>query len=123
MYVYSDCSLTESMDDESYLGQDRKGLYVCSIGGLPLFTSAKRMHSECSSRAVVFTDPCDPDHIRVEGNFFYCLRSGILVGEKSIQGRYKAYTKNIRFLPLDVVLPPESSPVQNNEMTFKSLSY
>ena len=46
-----------------YLGDGQKGLYVCAIGGLPLFASGTRIEEECTAQQLVFSEPCDPDHI------------------------------------------------------------
>ena len=46
-----------------YLGDGQKGLYVCAIGGLPLFASGTRIEEECTAKQLVFSEPCDPDHI------------------------------------------------------------
>ena len=46
-----------------YLGDGQKGLYVCAIGGLPLFASGTRIESECTAQQLVFSEPCDPEHI------------------------------------------------------------
>jgi len=53
-----------------YLGDGQKGLYVCAIGGLPLFASGTRIEEECTAQQLVFSEPCDPDHITLvtEGN-------------------------------------------------------
>lgn len=52
-------------DTYKYLGYQEKGLYVSRIGGLPLFTSGYRLDELCSERYLVFSEPCDSEHIRL----------------------------------------------------------
>ena len=85
-------------DTSIYLGNNQKGVYVCSIGGLPLFSSGSRLPHLCDSDYLVFTEPCDLDHISLVdtsqlactvpsspllGNSFLvkCNRSNQIVGQ------------------------------------------
>lgn len=56
-------SSTVKVDTSIYLGNNQKGVYTCSIGGLPLFSSGSRLPHLCDSDYLVFTEPCDLDHI------------------------------------------------------------
>ena len=109
----------------SYLGQGSKGIYVCAIGGLPLFSSGSRINDACNKTTLIFDEPCDHDHISIRkeispiGEYdlnVYCVRSEINVGkyisdkQHSVQGHYFIDSKNIIFLPVDVPWPPESQP-------------
>jgi hypothetical protein len=131
----SDCSL-EMMDDDMYLGKQQKGLYVCNVGGLPIFTSGSRVDEECSSTVLVFSEPCDTEHIRIEGNLVYCVRSGTLIGGVADNfTKYRAHVKNMKFLPLQSQLPTDSQPENawgsegqyrawnSNEMISRPLTY
>ena len=63
-----------------YLGDGQKGLYVCAIGGLPLFASGTRIEDECTAQQLVFSEPCDPEHITLvsedDGNISSSSSSG-----------------------------------------------
>ena len=52
-------------DNYKYLGYNEKGLYVSRIGGLPLFTSGYRVDELCGAHYLVFSEPCDIEHIRL----------------------------------------------------------
>lgn len=93
----------------SFLGYLDKGIYVSRIGGLPLFTSGYRLDASCTEEMLVFTEPCDPEHIYLadwNGTFphlrdsimktfpsvgqvqaLFCVRSGLGVGvQASVDG-------------------------------------
>jgi len=64
-----------------FLGDQQKGIYVSKIGGLPLFASGYRVDNMCNSTSLVFTEPCDPDHVvRKRDQTIFCKRSGICLG-------------------------------------------
>jgi peptide methionine sulfoxide reductase MsrB len=89
--------------NSSYLGENQKGIYVCVIGGLPLFSSGSIVKDLCNSNFLTFSEPCDPEHVAliskekayqllakasdsflnhdiVFDNGLTCTRTGILVG-------------------------------------------
>lgn len=103
----------EDGEEGSFLGAGQKGLYVCSIGGLPLFASGFRVDKDCNTNTLVFTEPCDEEHIRTwqsgQDTFFDCVRSGITVGKK-INGKFAVNSKTVSFLPLNRPFPVESQP-------------
>jgi len=102
---HEECSkrlATTTTTIEFFLGHSQKGMYVASIGGLPLFTSGNRLNEFCNKETLFFTEPCDPEHIQLiewDGTFSHisnrikelfpyfiqimtiqCVRSGIAVG-------------------------------------------
>lgn len=50
---------------QNYIGENEKGAYVCRIGGLPIFTSGTRLDRLCNKNLLVFSEPCDEDHIEI----------------------------------------------------------
>jgi hypothetical protein len=102
--------VVDYIDEDTFLGKDRKGLYVCHVGGLPLFASGTRVDSLCTGSSVVFEEPCDAAHICIEHGRIHCVRSGLCVGEVVHDGKYRVFSKCLRFLDLDAPWPPESQP-------------
>jgi hypothetical protein len=51
------------VDTNLYLGNNQKGVYVCRMGGLPLFSSGNRVAALCDPHSMVFSEPCDNDHV------------------------------------------------------------
>jgi len=109
----------------SYLGQGCKGIYVCAVGGLPLFSSGSRIIESCDLRNLVFDEPCDEDHVYVRTEIessgtsslnVYCVRSQICVGKcrsdknKNISKLYIIDSSKVLFLPADIPWPPECQP-------------
>ena len=47
------------VDTNLFLGSNYKGVYVCKVGGLPLFSSGSRVPSVCDGQVMVFSEPCD----------------------------------------------------------------
>jgi hypothetical protein len=121
-------------DSDAFLGNNRKGLYVSCIGGLPLFSSGYRVENECSRSVLTFDAPCDDDHIVNNNNKIYCIRSGLQIGviEKE---KYIVDAATLRFLDIKERIPTSSQPENFwgtegqfcawnfNEMLNKPLSY
>lgn len=126
----------ETSTTKGFLGKDMKGLYVCSIGGLPMFSSGTRIDAKCTGDHLFFSEPCDDGHIRVTdwtstsrsmlGNLLdedeisskiiTCVRSGVPIGivydssEGGDPKTYKINAREVRFLSLDEKWPVESQP-------------
>lgn len=58
-------STLTSTDTSIYMGNNQKGVYTCNVGGLPLFSSGLRVPHLCDSDYLVFTEPCDLEHIQL----------------------------------------------------------
>jgi peptide methionine sulfoxide reductase MsrB len=110
----------KSIDDSlsgryRYQGENQKGIYVCKIGGLPLFSSGRRYDTFCNDKYLYFTDVCDPAHVHIDDltSEVKCVRSGILVG-KVIEGENKSmYQINanlLNFYSIKEKWPVESQP-------------
>lgn len=103
---------------EDLLGNDRKGIYVCLIGGLPLFSSGFRVDSKCNieDQTLTFSEPCDPEHIQIsEKNEVLCARSNMVVGyieqnNTSTEVLYKVYAERVRFYDVHEPWPVDSQP-------------
>ena len=130
-----------------HLGYGQKGLYVCAIGGLPLFSSGSRQNS--TTNTLYFLEPCDSTHIRVDKtnndgkSLVYCVRSGFKIGSAEISNTtnnskqllYKVDSSKVRFLPISLQWPVESQPENfwgtegqyrawnNHDLISKPLSY
>ena len=98
-------------------GLGQKGLYCAAVGGLPIFASGDRKDSECSATELVFSSPCDEEHVKIEieTGDFYCARSGIRIGTVSSQSPQRRFRVNLsnqslRFHPLQKPFPVESQP-------------
>lgn len=100
----------EAIDEHMFLGQGRRGLYVCDIGGLPLFASGSRIDTQCSSSVLVFREPCDDSHVNSSDGQLFCVRSGLLIGEVLCNGTFKLFASRARFLGIEDRWPPESQP-------------
>lgn len=107
-----------------------KGIYVCALGGLPLFRSDQKFLSK--SGWASFFAPFDPDHIqyvedrshgmvRVE---ILCARTGAHLGHVFDDGppptgkRYCLNSEALRFIPDGQPLPSESRPVDTEVAYF-----
>jgi peptide methionine sulfoxide reductase MsrB len=135
----ADDEICENLNENAYLGMGCKGLYVCIIGGLPLFASGSRVDAASCNRSLFFSEPCDVSHVKIHGNQVYCVRSGHLLGETcrlhDDSLSYKIQAKSLRFLDIRHTWPPESQPENfwgsegqyrswnMNEMSDKPLSY
>ncbi|MBI3817381.1 MAG: bifunctional methionine sulfoxide reductase B/A protein [Planctomycetes bacterium] len=103
--------------------QEKPGIYVCVVGGLPLFKSGTKFDSKTGWPS--FFDPIDAAHIiekrdstlgmeRVE---ILDARSGAHLGHVFDDGppptgkRYCLNSAALKFIPDGTVLPPESLPV------------
>lgn len=96
-------------NDDKFLGRNKKGIYVCYIGGLPLFASGFRIDKECDKKTLTFESPCDEDHIYTMNNKIFCVRSNLEIGSYE-QGMYKIDAQKIKFLDLNQVWPVSSLP-------------
>lgn len=115
-----------------FLGANMKGLYVHTIGGLPLFSSGSRVDAACSPTTLVFEEPCDNEHLIDQ---IYCARTGRRIGEIKEDGRYYIPVENLYLLPIHAKWPVESQPENfwgtegqyaawnSNERISKPLSY
>ena len=98
-----------------FLGYNQKGLYVCNIGGLPLFASGCRVESACNKDVLVFTECVDEDHIRVtqksngKSSKVTCVRSGTEVGSVTANV-FSIIPTSVAFLSLSSPWPIESQP-------------
>ena len=101
---------SDYVDDDTFLGKGKKGIYVSDVGGLPLFASGSRLDARCTGSFLIFTEPCDPTHIRLADNKVFCVRSGYMVGEVNHDGTFKLFARNTRFFDVDSQWPPESQP-------------
>ena len=129
--IYDNYDIKES---DEFLGSKRKGLYVCVIGGLPLFSSGYRVENECNRSVLTFDAPCDNDHIVNNKNNIYCCRSGLQIGILE-KGKYVVDPTVLRFLDISDKVPVPSQPENfwgtegqfcawnSNEMLAKPLSY
>ena len=121
-------------DSDTFLGSNRKGLYVSYIGGLPLFSSGFRVENECNRSVLTFDAPCDDDHIVNNNNKIYCIRSGLQIGVLEKE-KYVVDAATLRFLDINERIPISSQPENfwgtegqfcawnSNEMLSKPLSY
>ena len=96
-------------ENDIYLGNNRKGIYVCYIGGLPLFSTGNRLHSECNKQTLTFDAPCDEDHIVIKNSKVSCIRSNLEVGSYD-NGKYTIESSKVRFLGISQVWPTSSQP-------------
>jgi peptide methionine sulfoxide reductase msrA/msrB len=101
-----------------------KGIYVCVVGGLPLFRSADKFESK--SGWASFFAPFDPDHIIEKKDTSHGMtrveildaRSGAHLGHVFDDGpapTHKRYCLNsaaLKFIPEGTPLPPESQPIK-----------
>jgi peptide methionine sulfoxide reductase msrA/msrB len=101
-----------------------KGIYVCVVGGLPLFRSSEKFESH--SGWASFFAPFDPDHVveKVDSSHgmvrteILDARSGAHLGHVFDDGpapTHKRYCLNsaaLKFIPDGTPLPPESQPVK-----------
>lgn len=94
---------------------DAKGLFVCAVGGLPIFASGDRIKAaSCGPASLFFSAPCDPEHVRIDPTTgrVYCVRSGKLVAILE-NDRYRVTCgpgTSLRFLGLDKPIPLSSRP-------------
>ena len=83
-------SVKKSSDIVENTGLGARGLYCCAVGGLPIYSSGSRLDKECNSTALVFSEPCDPEHVEVRKTTpghtaeVYCRRSGTLVARAEL---------------------------------------
>ena len=96
-------------ENDIYLGNNTKGLYVCYVGGLPLFSSGNRLSSECNRKTLIFDAPCDEDHILVKNSKVSCVRSNLEIGIYD-NGKYIIESSKLRFLSINLVWPTSSQP-------------
>lgn len=99
-------------------GIGERGLYCSTIGGLPIFSSGNRLDGECTETDLVFTDPCDEEHVEVRTNGdAICKRCGLMIGRAILNAEGKACKfivqiadQKLRFYPLSKPFPPASQP-------------
>lgn len=118
-------SATEPAFCGDLVNNKEKGVYVCVVGGLPLFKSGTKFDSRTGWPS--FFDPVDPDHIiekvdrthgmvRVE---ILDARSGAHLGHVFDDGppptgkRYCLNSAALKFIPDTEKLPAESLPVKS----------
>ena len=96
---------------EIYLGYANKGIYVCKVGGLPLFASGYRIDNECNETMLAFTEPCDPTHISINNDYqIHCIRSNEHIGFIDENKTYRVFTSSLRFYDISAQWPVESQP-------------
>jgi peptide methionine sulfoxide reductase msrA/msrB len=102
----------------------QNGIYVCVVGGLPLFRSTAKFDSGTGWPS--FFEPFDPDHVieRVDSTYgmsrveILDARSGAHLGHVFDDGpaptgkRYCLNSAALRFIPEGTPLPPESQPAK-----------
>eukprot|EP00903_Cladosiphon_okamuranus_P006977 g6790.t1 len=99
-----------------------KGLYACSVGGLPLFTSGWKLEPRAQDMCASFAQPCDEEHLIEERDskegvtFVSCARSRIRLGRvvadpDSPSGkRYLILSAALEFHALGKALPVRCQP-------------
>ena len=114
----------EPSDIETITGLGTRGLYCSAVGGLPIYSSGSRLDKECNATTLVFSEPCDPEHIEVRriapGDStaeVFCKRSGMLVAraemgqDDCVLRHYVPLSlKSLRFHDLRKPFPIESRP-------------
>jgi peptide methionine sulfoxide reductase msrA/msrB len=107
-----------------------KGIYVCVVGGLPLFRSSDKFESH--SGWASFFAPFDPDHVIEKRDSSHGMerveildaRSGAHLGHVFDDGpppTHKRYCLNsaaLKFIPDGTPIPPESQPVKSETAYF-----
>jgi peptide methionine sulfoxide reductase MsrB len=111
--------LESDANNKGFLGCNQKGIYVCAIGGLPLYASGTRVDKLCDKDYVVFEEPCDSDHIDIDvsgtagDEKIYCKRSRIPVGvirSESGKAYHAIEAGQVRFFDVGVKWPAASQP-------------
>ncbi len=124
------CSATECAGTSPLNKEKRKGLFVCAIGGLPLFRSEDKYDS--GSGWPSFTRPFDPQHVRLEVDHTLGMRrvevldarSGAHLGHVFDDGpaptgkRFCINGAALKFIPEGETLPPESRPAVTESAYF-----
>jgi peptide methionine sulfoxide reductase msrA/msrB len=115
---------TERAFTGRYWDEHRKGLYVCAVGGLPLFRSETKFESGTGWPS--FTAPIDPAHVILKTDTTLGMsrtevldaRSGAHLGHLFNDGpeptgkRYCMNSAALRFIPDGEPIPAESQPAK-----------
>jgi peptide methionine sulfoxide reductase msrA/msrB len=111
---------TERAGTGRYANEHRKGLYVCVVGGLPLFRSEDKFESGTGWPS--FTRPIDEGHVILRGDGgrteVLDARSGAHLGHVFDDGpaptgkRFCMNSAALRFIPDGDPIPPESQPAR-----------
>jgi peptide methionine sulfoxide reductase msrA/msrB len=121
---------TECAGTGALLDEKREGIYVCIVGGLPLFRSSAKFES--GSGWPSFFQPFDPDHVILREDESHGMkrvevldaRSGSHLGHVFEDGprptglRFCMNSAALRFIPEGEPLPPESQPVKSERAYF-----
>jgi len=124
------CSATECAGTSPLVNEHRKGVFVCAIGGLPLFRSEDKYDS--GSGWPSFTRPFDPDHVVMHADDSLGMRrvevvdarSGAHLGHVFDDGpaptgkRFCINGAALKFIPDGESLPPESRPAVTESAYF-----
>ena len=117
-------AFTGSTVDGTRHDSKAKGVYVCALGGLPLFSSDSKFDSGTGWPS--FYAPVDPAHVVIKTDTsipfmprqeVLCARSGAHLGHVFPDGprptglRYCINAAALRFIPSGTPPPPESAPV------------
>lgn len=106
-------NIFNSNNTKNFLGFQEKGIYVNNIGGLPLFSSGFRIDEMCNSTTLYFHKPCDEEHIYLNHDDVYCVRSNVCIGRRLYHSNdyiYCILVKYLQFFSLDQVWPISSQP-------------
>jgi hypothetical protein len=126
-----------TVNEQAFLGEGDKGIYVTDVGGLPVFASGARIDIQCTKSALVFDEPCDETHISVSAvdGSVRCARSSEILGARTSPGKYTIDSRKVRFLRLSDPWPVSSQPENfwgsegqyrswnRNELSKRPLSY
>ena len=129
-FEVTQCSGTERPFTNELNDENREGIYVSVVGGLPLFRSSTKYHS--GSGWPSFFQPFDPDHVILREDASHGMdrvevidaRSGAHLGHVFDDGpaptgkRFCMNGAALRFIPAGTPLPPESQPVKSQVAYF-----
>lgn len=118
---------TELAFNNEYWNHKAKGIYVCVVGGLPLFSSEDKYDSGTGWPS--FRKPIDPDHLLYREDSMHGMkrvevldaRSGAHLGHVFDDGpapggkRYCINSAALKFIPDGQPIPPESRPLPPDE--------